>query len=246
MNHYTYKITIHNPTDERKYYIGLRSCKCLPEADTKYLGSSNTLKKWMKQNPNVIITKEIIAVWPTREEATNHEIQLHEECDVALNREYFNRSKATQRGFNGDWIVGKAHTEEHKVYLSVINSGPRHHQWGKPQTAEVRRKISESAKGRKTWNKGVPCTEEKKQMLSKLWKGRQAWNKGIPLTWRDQTGDKNHMFGKRHSEEHKQHLSNLMVGYKHKQVECPHCNKQGGETGMKKWHFDNCKTLQAA
>lgn len=25
------------------------------------------------------------------------------------------------------------------------------------------------------------------------------------------------------------------------QATCPHCNKTGGQTGMKKWHFDNCK-----
>ena len=26
-----------------------------------------------------------------------------------------------------------------------------------------------------------------------------------------------------------------------KQVTCPHCGKTGGLTGMKTWHFDNCK-----
>ena len=26
-----------------------------------------------------------------------------------------------------------------------------------------------------------------------------------------------------------------------KPVTCPHCNKTGGLTGMKRWHFDNCK-----
>ena len=24
---------------------------------------------------------------------------------------------------------------------------------------------------------------------------------------------------------------------------CPHCNKTGGNAGMKRWHFDNCKEL---
>lgn len=28
-----------------------------------------------------------------------------------------------------------------------------------------------------------------------------------------------------------------------KQLTCPHCNKTGGATGIKQWHFENCKYL---
>ena len=42
------------------------------------------------------------------------------------------------------------------------------------------------------------------------------------------------------TEERKQHLHNILTGYKHKQVICPHCNTSGGETSMKRWHFDKC------
>jgi len=31
-----------------------------------------------------------------------------------------------------------------------------------------------------------------------------------------------------------------MRGYKYKVVTCPSCNKSGGETSMKRWHFDRC------
>jgi hypothetical protein len=24
-------------------------------------------------------------------------------------------------------------------------------------------------------------------------------------------------------------------------IQCPHCNKQGGEPQMHQWHFNNCK-----
>jgi hypothetical protein len=27
-------------------------------------------------------------------------------------------------------------------------------------------------------------------------------------------------------------------------VKCPHCNKIGGETVMKRWHFDKCKNKE--
>ena len=43
------------------------------------------------------------------------------------------------------------------------------------------------------------------------------------------------------TEERKKLLSDLLTGYKHKQVTCPHCNTTGGETSMKRWHFDKCK-----
>ena len=29
-----------------------------------------------------------------------------------------------------------------------------------------------------------------------------------------------------------------------KQVKCPHCKKEGGANTMKRWHFDNCKSLK--
>ena len=46
--------------------------------------------------------------------------------------------------------------------------------------------------------------------------------------------------GKIYSEESKQIKSIKMVGFKHIKVTCPSCGKVGGETGMKKHHFDKC------
>ncbi len=49
-----------------------------------------------------------------------------------------------------------------------------------------------------------------------------------------------------HTEETKQKIrekraNQIMINY---QVTCPHCNKQGGNRGMKKWHFDRCQLRQ--
>jgi hypothetical protein len=30
-------------------------------------------------------------------------------------------------------------------------------------------------------------------------------------------------------------------GIKRETIECPHCNKTGGQPQMIQWHFDNCK-----
>lgn len=40
--------------------------------------------------------------------------------------------------------------------------------------------------------------------------------------------------------ERKSHLSKKLTGFKHKEVTCPVCGKVGGETTMKRWHFDKC------
>jgi hypothetical protein len=42
------------------------------------------------------------------------------------------------------------------------------------------------------------------------------------------------------SEERKQYLKQKLTGLKHGLVTCPNCSKTGGQTSMKRWHFDNC------
>lgn len=47
--------------------------------------------------------------------------------------------------------------------------------------------------------------------------------------------------------EYRQKISETLRGYGQgipkRKLECPHCGKVGGEPGMKRWHFDNCKTV---
>ena len=35
-----------------------------------------------------------------------------------------------------------------------------------------------------------------------------------------------------------------LKGIPQKQIMCPYCNKSGGATNMKRYHFDNCKYKQ--
>jgi hypothetical protein len=42
------------------------------------------------------------------------------------------------------------------------------------------------------------------------------------------------------SEEKKQHLRDKLTGFKHQTIICPKCGVSGGNTTMKRWHFDNC------
>ena len=50
--------------------------------------------------------------------------------------------------------------------------------------------------------------------------------------------------GKKLSDEHKHKLRLARLGKtisKNKRLICPHCNKEGGASGMKNYHFDKCK-----
>lgn len=42
------------------------------------------------------------------------------------------------------------------------------------------------------------------------------------------------------SEECRMRKKELLSGYVHKKITCPKCGKTGGETSMKRWHFDKC------
>ena len=46
--------------------------------------------------------------------------------------------------------------------------------------------------------------------------------------------------GYKQSPETRQKRIGLLTGFKHQNVTCPVCKKQGGQTSMKRWHFDKC------
>lgn len=79
-------------------------------------------------------------------------------------------------------------------------------------TDESKLKIAEA--GRR------PCKEETKLKIGYANKGRKL----PPI-----------------SDETRKKLSDLAVGRIYETVVCNHCGKVGGITGMKRWHFDNCK-----
>lgn len=51
--------------------------------------------------------------------------------------------------------------------------------------------------------------------------------------------------GKKASAETKLKMSLAQKGKIHPIIRCPHCGKEGGLTGMKSWHFDNCKYIRS-
>jgi hypothetical protein len=51
-------------------------------------------------------------------------------------------------------------------------------------------------------------------------------------------------YGFKQSEEANKKRSEKNKGYIHKKITCPSCGKSGGETSMKRWHFEKCTGLK--
>ena len=136
-------------------YIGVRSCDCMPEEDTKYFGSFRD--KTFKPTG-----KNILFVCRTRKEAAEIEIILHDFFDVAVNSKFANRSKAVSTGFS---TAGVPKTEEQKKAHSERMSG-------KALTEEHKRKLSEANTGENNPNYGVPNSEAQKKAHSERMSGR--------------------------------------------------------------------------
>jgi len=90
----------------------------------------------------------------------------------------------------------------------------RENQLGRKQSNDTKLKRSAALKGIKRGPYSVARVENMRKAL----KGRLAPNKGLPMP--------NHQ---------KEILNELVM--------CPHCNKQGTLGPMRRWHFENCKTM---
>lgn len=125
MNHYTYMLTVKNPVDTRRFYVGVRSCKVEPEQDVKYLGSCRPMKAWMKTQPAGCVEKMVLSRWESRADALAHEILLHDCFDVGANPEFWNQARQTSIGFHFDFtgmVRGKL-SEQHRTAISKTKAG---------------------------------------------------------------------------------------------------------------------------
>jgi hypothetical protein len=88
-------------------------------------------------------------------------------------------------------------------------------------TQEVKDKISKTTSESTT---GVKKSTEHAHSISK-----------------SKSGDKNPMFGKTLTEDHRNKISAVMSGRPKMLVVCTYCNKTGGKPAMSRHHFNNCK-----
>jgi len=142
--------------------------------------------------------------------------------------------------------VGRIMTNETKTKISLQNKGNTH-------SLETKRLMSERARMREYH----PLSEEHKRKIGEGNK-RRVFTDEMRKNISDSKKGENHPFyNKRHStetiekmtgqtrsKETKLNISKALKGYKQKRVICPHCNKEGGVSGMKQFHFEKCKFKQ--
>ena len=135
-------------------------------------------------------------------------------------------------------------SEEYKAQMSISKMGQKH-------TPETQTKIN------------LNLTEGGK--ATRFVKGQVAHNKGQPMLPHVREAIRKSNVGRVRTQEERDNVSKRMLGHivtqetrdkisignagrkppmagKHfPKVICPHCNAEGGLTGMKSWHFDNCR-----
>ena len=136
-HHYVY----HSYEEWGREYIGVRSCNCLPEEDTKYFGSFSD--KSFKPTG-----KTILFVCETRKEVVEIEIELHGFFDVAVNPQFANRSKQTSTKFDTTSVIAGPLTKEHRKKISAANSGEKNPMFNVPHTRGWKKAQSERMTGR--------------------------------------------------------------------------------------------------
>lgn len=190
-----------------KYYYGIRSVDKLP--DNFYMGSGKNIKKAIRKYGRENFVKEIIADYSTRHEVNEHErlvvtmeLVLNENCynlktggDNKFTFKHSEESKQKiseiQTGRSNFKLKGRKLTDEHKhkIKMAKLNN---------PLSNESRQKIANAVKNRK-------ISDETRKKLSIAALNRTNEHKS--KLSQAQRGEKNHRYGKKHTDEYKKQQS---------------------------------------
>lgn len=256
MKKYNYLYKIINMTND-KYYIGVRSCDCLPHNDLGYIyfGSSTDkqFKDQQEEYPEVF-WYEILNTFETRKQANLAEEILHRELNVVKDSMSYNLCNAPMNFCRSGIIV----SDETKKKISKANKGKKLSKETREKMSKAKRNMSDKTKKKISQSrKGIIFTEEHKNNLGKWQIGRKLTKEHkdniskshIGEVFSDERckniseslcGEKHPLHGKHHSEETKLKMSISHKNVKQKIVTCPHCGKEGKTNGMNRWHFNNC------
>jgi group I intron endonuclease len=120
------------------------------------MGSGKIIKRAIKKHGKENFTKEIIADYPTRKEASDHEKRVVTSELIKLDECYNCRNGGDNENFHSDYVRKK---------ISNSCSGTKHKNWGKHLNEETKNKISESQKGEKNHRFGKKNTPEHQAAL---------------------------------------------------------------------------------
>ena len=196
-----------------KFYYGVHK----GTNSENYMGSGVALRKAQKKYGLENFSKEILLWFNTIDEAFEYEA-------VIINEEMVNNPQCYNVAVGGKGGGGNCiPSEETRQKMSKSQRNRP------PASEETRKKLSEAMKGKKR-------SEETKRKISEKLKGRV-----ISDEHREKLKNNRGRLGMKHSEESKIKISETMKGRKKPKVKCPHCEKVGDISNMKRWHFDNCK-----
>ena len=219
--HYTYWLS----SAPNENYIGVRSCNCKPEDDTDYLSSSKIVHQMIAEGKK--FHKHILKVWPTRQEAIEHEILMHRVLDVGRNPLFLNKARQKSTGFD---VSGMKLSAETRAKMSTSHKGDKNPMYGKTgdkhpvhgrkHTAETRAKISAAQKGENNSMYGKKLSAETRVKIS-------ARNKGKTHTPETRAKLSAVLKGKKRSAETRAKISASKKGEKHPMAQAVYDNKTG-------------------
>jgi hypothetical protein len=127
----------------------------------------------------------------------------------------------------GEGASGYMHSDKTKELL-------RQQQLGKSKSAEAIQKRLATRKRNNKPTGGWTLSQDWKDNMSGIMSGRKQSAEHIAKLSAVRKGKKQslELVGKRAA---------ALKGKPQERIICPHCKKEGGTTGMKRYHFDNCK-----
>lgn len=221
--YYVYRII----ENKNEYYYGSRVSTDVPTIDLPKYGSTSKRKELIIENQNNIYTFKIVKVFDNNGDKILYEAYLHQYFNVKLHPKFWNEANQTPFNFDRTGVSNsKSHCENIKKAKQTTSD-------------ETRRRMSEGVKKR-------PQIKDETRIKMSL-KGKSR--AGTAPMKRFVESAKGKVYVTNQVDEIRvdrdninQYINRGWVEGRLK-VKCPHCDKQGDVSNMKRWHFNNCKLI---
>lgn len=224
---YTYIIS-HKPSGV-KYYGVQYGKKAHPNnLGVTYFSSSKFLKKLIEEEGIDNFEFSVRKIFTDKKSAVTWERKFLERIDAKSSPMWFNK-------YNGTGAINPGGYKFDEVTRTRMR---------KPKSSEHRAKLAEHLKSVRS-NK---WSEERRQNYSDNHSGENHPTFGLKrpeLTERNKARrgkTREELYGKEKAIEMARSCG-IQKGTKFPSVTCPHCHKSGAGSNMKRYHFDNCKSL---
>ena len=148
----------------------------------------------------------------------------------------------------GDGRFGAVISEITKKKMSDSRKGKSSINKGRMHTLEAKLKMKQHFETYGSLNKGKAKSEETKKKISQSlkkrannnWTGRKHSEESkLKMKISHGSGENNPRYGTNHSDETIKKME--IAAKKRAKITCPHCKKEGQNSAMQRWHFNNCK-----